>query len=143
MPVALWNSMVAASAAASLLAAAAPDTPLTGRWEIQGSRTVFQFEPCEHATCAVMESSGRIIRDPDVRDVRNPDPHLRDRPLKGMKALTGLVEAGPRTWKGRLYSPGPGLTYDVTVTEVDADTLTAHGCLTPLLCQTDTLKRLH
>ena len=136
-------ALLIALATAALSSATSSDSPLTGRWEIQGSRTVFQFEPCERATCAVMESSGRIIRDPDVRDVRNPDPRLRDRPLKGMKALTGLVEAGPHIWKGRLYSPGPGLTYDVTVTAVDADTLTAHGCLTPILCQTDTLKRLH
>lgn len=138
MLVSLWL------AAAAAVASPPPGgSPLTGRWEIQGTRTVFRFEPCESATCAAMESSGRIIRDPDVRDVRNPDPKLRDRPLKGMRALTGLVEAGPRVWKGRLYSPGPGLTYEVTVTAVDADTLTAHGCLTPVLCQTDTLKRLH
>ena len=142
MLVAVWNWMAGVAAAAAMLAVAA-ETPLTGRWEIQGTRTVFQFEPCDQAVCAVMESSGRIIRDPDVRDVRNPDPRLRDRRLKGMRALTGLVASGPRTWKGRLYSPGPGLTYDVTVTEVDGDTLTAHGCLTPILCQTDTLKRLH
>ena len=140
MLIALWIAVAASTAASP--PPSSTDGPLTGRWQIQGSRTVFQFEPCERATCAVMQSSGRIIRDPDVRDVRNPDSRLRDRPLKGLRALTGLTEAGPRTWKGRLYSPGPGLTYDVTVTQVDADTLTAHGCLTPILCQTDTLKRL-
>ena len=103
---------------------------------------MFRFEPCDRATCAVMESSGRIVRDPDVRDARNPDTRLRDRPLKGLRALTGLVGTGPRRWRGRLYSPGAGMTYDVKVTAVDADTLTARGCLNPLLCQTDTLKRL-
>ena len=117
-------------------------TPLTGEWAIQGSRTMFRFEPCGAATCAVLERSGKIIRDPDIRDVNNPDPQLRLRPLKGLVALQDLRPSGEGVWRGQLYSPGAGSTYGVTVRQIDADTLTAKGCAAPLLCQTDTLKRL-
>ena len=69
-------------------------TPLTGEWAIQGSRTVSRFQPCGEATCAVLERSGKIIRDPDIRDVNNPNPQLRSRPLKGLVALQDLRPSG-------------------------------------------------
>ena len=117
-------------------------TPLAGTWTVQGSRTVFHFEPCGRATCATLESSGRIVRDPDVRDVNNHDPQLRSRRLKGLVALQDLKPTGPGAWKGKVYAPGPGGTYAVDVRQVDADTLTAKGCAALLLCRTQTLKRL-
>lgn len=117
-------------------------TPLTGTWTVEGSRTVFRFEPCGAATCAALESSGRIIRDPDVRDANNRDPKLRTRRLRGLIALKDLTPTGPGAWKGQVYSPGPGATYAVDVRQVDADTLTAKGCAAPFLCQTQVLKRL-
>ena len=123
-------------------AQAAAATPLTGTWSVDGSRTVFRFEPCGPAICAALESSGRIIRDPDVRDVNNRDPQLRTRRLKGLVALQDLTSAGAGAWKGKVYSPGTGATYAVDVRQVDADTLTAKGCAAPFLCQTQTLKRL-
>ena len=125
-----------------LAGAAQAATPLTGTWTVQGSRTVFRFQPCGAATCAALESSGRIIRDPDVRDVNNHDPQLRTRRLKGLIALKDLAPAGPGAWKGQVYSPGAGAAYAVDVRQVDADTLTAKGCAAPFLCQTDVLKRL-
>ena len=132
--------------AAGLILAVAPatttDAVLTGTWSVQGSRTVFRFEPCGAAVCATLQSSGRIIRDPDVRDVRNPDPQLRTRRLKGLVALQDLRPTEAGRWKGRVYSPGAGATYTVDVRRIDAGTLTAKGCAAPLLCQTDTLKRL-
>ena len=139
------RSVLAALAGSSTLAGlaqAAPPSPLTGTWSEQGSRTVFRFEPCGSATCAALESSGRILRDPDVRDVNNHDPQLRERRLKGLIALKDLVPTGPGAWKGSVYSPGMGATYAVDVRQVDGDTLTAKGCAGPFLCQTQTLKRL-
>ena len=132
----------AALAVLSGLAQAATATPLTGTWSEAGTRTVFRFEPCGSATCATLVSSGRIIRDPDVRDVNNRDPQLRTRRLKGLGALQDLTPVGAGAWKGRVYSPGTGGTYAIDVRQVDADTLTAKGCAAPLLCQTQTLKRL-
>ena len=126
----------------ALAGAADAATPLSGSWSVEGSRTVFRFEPCGAGTCAALESSGRIIRDPDVRDVNNPDPQLRTRRLKGLIALQDLAQVGPGAWKGKVYSPGPGATYAVEVRQVDADTLTAKGCAGPFLCQTQVLKRM-
>lgn len=123
-------------------ARAATPSPLTGRWVMQGSRTILAFQPCGEATCGVLEASGRLTADPDARDDRNPDPQLRGRRLKGLTTLQALRPDGEGVWKGRVYVNGVGATYAVTVRRVDADTLTAKGCAAPLLCQTSTLKRL-
>ena len=136
--------MTLAAIAFSLAAAIATATgPPTGRWSLQGSPTVFRFEPCAGATaCGVLESSARIQADADARDVKNRKPSQRSRRLKGLTVFENLQPAGAGVWKGRVYLPGAGTSYAVTVTQTAPDILTAKGCAAPLLCQTSALKRL-
>jgi uncharacterized protein (DUF2147 family) len=50
-----------------------------------------------------------------VRDKKNPDLTLRDRPLCGLTVLWGLTPVGPDRWKGGwLYNPDDGKTYRVS-----------------------------
>ena len=60
-------------------------------------------------------------------DDLNPDPNLRERPLLGLAIFANLVSSGDQQWKGEVYDPNTGKTYQCTVTLVDANTLKLRG----------------
>ena len=61
-----------------------------------------------------------------VRDLENPDPGLRQRPLCGQTILWGLPAADIDHWEsGRLYNPDDGKTYRVRAELRSADTFVA------------------
>ena len=50
------------------------------------------------------------------RDQHNPDTALRDRPLCGLKILTGFRRARESTWTaGHIYNPNDGRTFSSTM----------------------------
>jgi uncharacterized protein (DUF2147 family) len=50
------------------------------------------------------------------RDRHNPDAALRDRPLCGLKILTGFRRVKEDTWsEGHIYNPNDGRTYSSTL----------------------------
>jgi uncharacterized protein (DUF2147 family) len=113
---------------------------LAGVWKLDKTPVELRFAPCEEAICGLIEMSARLQADPDARDIKNPIPALRSRRLKGLAMLDQLRPAA-KGWKGRVYLPGSGATYDVEVRRLDVDHLTATGCMAPLVCQTFTLTR--
>ena len=107
-PAAAGLSAVLALALAPLAhAAAAPE----GLWGVEGSRTVFRLAPCGGSICATLERSGKLIRDPDLRDVNNADASLRTRRLQGIEIMQDVRAAGPDAWRGRIYAPGMGRSF--------------------------------
>jgi uncharacterized protein (DUF2147 family) len=94
--------------------AAGPDgRGIIGEWLTEGAKGRVAIYPASGAS-GVYE--GRIVsgRDgPDApRDVRNPDPALRQRPVKGIVFMTGFRYVGEgRYEEGRIYDPGSGNTY--------------------------------
>lgn len=83
--------------------------------------------------------------DPDRpdRDRQNPDPALRDRPLKGLEIFSGFRYEGQGTWGGgRIYDPNSGNTYRCTIRVIDRDTLELRGYIgIPLFGRTETWRR--
>lgn len=136
----LARCMIAVALAAVPAAAAAEG--LDGRWAMEGTRTVFRLQSCGAASCGVLEQSAHILADADARDANNHDRALRQRRLKGLQVFDDLQPARPGVWKGRIYVPGAGATYGVTLTAKGSETLVAKGCAAPLLCQSSVLKRL-
>jgi uncharacterized protein (DUF2147 family) len=132
--------LVALTAATLLNMSPALADDLVGVWTLDKTPVELRFAPCDDAVCGLIETSVRIQADPDAKDIKNPIPALRSRRLKGMAMLDHLRPAA-KGWKGRVYLPGSGATYDVQVRRVDADHLQATGCMAPLLCQTYTLTR--
>lgn len=65
---------------------------------------------------------------PEARDIRNPDPALRRRPLCGLTFMTGFRQTEPGHWEdGAIYDPESGNTYHGTI-KLQADgTLRLHG----------------
>ncbi len=67
-------------------------------------------------------------RSPSRTDERNPDPALRDRPLRGLMILYGFRQDTDGRWTGgRVYDPNSGNTYRGTITVLDSHTLKLRG----------------
>ena len=97
------------------------------------------------------ETVGIIAGSPNTKegdaprlDSKNPDPSLRDRPLDGLKFMTGFSYAGENRWTGgRIYDPNSGKTYKGTMLLTDRDTLKLRGYIgISLLGRTDTWTRV-
>lgn len=132
--------MLAMLAASPVLA---QDGELLGRWRTSAREGVVVIERCGPAVCGRLRDAAPLRADPDQRDVRNPDAALRSRPLKNLTVLSNF-SGGPSTWRGGpLYDPNTGQGADRgTLTLVDDDTLAVKGCIAPLLCRTQTWKRV-
>ena len=103
-----------AMAGISFAPPASAGTP-QGVWLIDGEAAVQLFD-CKGLLC------GRILflhapHNPQgelKRDMKNPDPGLRQRELCGLNVIWGLRPTGPDHWEGgRFYNPDSGKTYDV------------------------------
>lgn len=137
-----------ASLPAIALLAAAPamatvqDAQILGRWRTQDQGGVVEIHRCGPAVCGRVVDAAPLRANPDQRDVRNPDPALRDRRLRGLPVLRAFT-GGPTRWSGGpLYDPDSGQgARRGTLTLTGPDTLAVRGCIAPLLCRTQTWRR--
>lgn len=113
---------------------------LDGVWVEKGPLTTFRFEPCGEATCGILLDSPYIKQDTGARDVKNPQPGLRNQTLKGLTVLHDLRPSNTG-YAGRIYFPSRGQSFDVTLQPVDARTMTMTICLSPGDCHPVTLLR--
>ncbi|MCU0434496.1 MAG: DUF2147 domain-containing protein [Bacteroidia bacterium] len=77
-------------------------------------------------------------------DINNPDPGLRNVPLKGYRMLKDFVYKGKDEWAdGTIYDPLNGSTYSCTINMTDENTLEIRGYIgVSALGRTDIWKRL-
>ena len=131
----LTTSLVmAASALAMPATSAAAQDRIDGTYRDSGGYVEVTVAPCGNARCGTIT---RILRDkpgePD-NDAYNDDPALRDRPILGIRLLTGLRwEDG--AWRGRVYNPEDGNTYRTEVRRRANGSLEVKGCVT-FICRT-------
>jgi len=64
---------------------------------------------------------------------------LRNRPIVGLQIFEGWKEVGANKWKGSVYDPEDGTSYDIDITLAGND-LTLKGCIA-FLCDSDTWTR--
>lgn len=122
--------------------AAAQDALLLGRWRTAAQGGVVEIHRCGAALCGRLVDAAPLRRDPDQTDVRNRDPSLRTRPLRGLRVLDGFT-GGPTTWTGGpLYDPDSGQRAGRgALTLVEGGRLSVRGCIAPLICRTQTWTR--
>ena len=86
---------------------------------------------------------GTHPKSPERKDINNPDPKLKTRPLKGLKILGNLSYEGDNEWDdGWIYDPNNGKTYDCQMTLEDKNTLSIRGYVgTPMFGRTETWRR--
>ncbi len=77
-------------------------------------------------------------------DDKNPDPNLRNRPIIGLKIMSGFIFDGEHKWKsGSVYDPKNGKTYSGTLTLISPNKLDLRGyVLFSFLGRTTTWTRL-
>jgi uncharacterized protein (DUF2147 family) len=77
-------------------------------------------------------------------DLENPDASKRERPIVGLRILSGFTHDGDGRWSGgTIYDPANGKTYKARITLEDASTLDVRGYVgVPLFGRTTTWKRV-
>lgn len=128
-------ALVSMAAAAAILPAAASATqPISGRWITVGGKAIVQITPCGAAMCGRID---KILKPEPGRphtDIKNPDAALRDRPLVGLALLSGFKQAGEH-WKGTIYDPESGRSYNSKASRNPDGTLKVQGCVA-FICRT-------
>lgn len=77
-------------------------------------------------------------------DLENPDTSKRERPIVGLRILSGFTYDGDGKWSGgTIYDPANGKTYKAKLSLEDRDTLDVRGYVgVPLFGRTTTWKRI-
>jgi uncharacterized protein (DUF2147 family) len=106
-----------------------------------------QEVPINHAgngLSGIIKGSPNASDDRPDRDVKNPDPALRDRLLTGLELFRGFSYDGDGRWTGgTIYDPNSGKTYRCIITWVDKNTLKVRGYIgVPMLGRTETWNRV-
>lgn len=110
---------------------AAPDDAV-GRWLNSKETGYFEIARCGDSVCGTI-IGGKSNGGP-VRDVNNPDPNLRHRPLVGLRFMEGYRRTNKGWVGGRIYDPGRGRWFSSELQPLPDGTLQMKGCLGPI-CQ--------
>jgi uncharacterized protein (DUF2147 family) len=116
-------------------AAAAATAPIEGLWLTDDHKGVVRIGPCGRRLCGWI---ARVLdHGPNVptRDVNNPDPSLRGRPILGLATLTGFSGSGREYGGGRAYDPKSGRSYRASLSLNADGSLNVTGCVA-FICRT-------
>lgn len=142
--------LLAAAAAVSIATAAVTPVlaadPLDGEWLVQNGEAKVRLGPCPgHADrlCGVVD----WLRAPNdaaggaKRDVNNPDPALKTRPIMGLTLIADFHRDQSGRWTGgKIYDPRSGKTYASKLGLNPDGTLKVEGCVA-MFCQAQTWRR--
>lgn len=128
--------------AAAVAAAPQPQDAALGRWKAETKNGIVEISRCGESICGRLLSSDHLRTDPTLKDVKNSNPALRSRPLKGMQILGGFKSNGKEWVDGTIYNADDGKTYSAKVTPVGANQLKVRGCVFVPLCKTQTWTRV-
>jgi uncharacterized protein (DUF2147 family) len=127
---------LAAGLAGAAAWAGAPD--VAGLWRTPTHGGLIRIEACGDEVCGRSVDSPALQARPDQTDVKNPDPALRNRPIKGMLILKARRQADGSWGDGWVYNPNDGKTYHLTLKLAAPGRLKVTGCLAALLCASQT-----
>ena len=140
-------------ALAAPFAAAAGDmeSPPTiwGDWATPGLGSIVSIQSCDSGR-GQKHACGRIAWLWDAtgkdgaprRDLENPDPKLRAKPLAGAVILSGFRESTAGVWiGGTVYNPDDGRRYTGAIRVRGDGALELEGCALRIFCQTQTWRR--
>lgn len=113
-----------------------------GRWRTETRNAIVEIQRCGPSICGRVISSDALRTNPDLRDARNSDKALRNRPIRGLQILSGFKVDGAGWTGGKIYNAEDGKTYSADVTPVGADQLKVRGCVFRPLCKTQTWTRV-
>jgi len=109
----------------------------SGIWAKDDGSAKLEVKKCGRGICSkiVWLKNPNDSRGRPLRDARNQNPSMRDRPIMGLQLFSNMVLTAPNTWVGNVYNPEEGRVYtDVKVTMVSRQQIVLRGCRTWLLC---------
>ena len=126
----------------TLEAATAADA--VGVWTTSDGEAHVKVSPCADQLCGqivwLKEPIDLETGKPNT-DKNNPDPEKRARPINGLQLFQSMKPTSVNSWKGKIYNPDDGKSYDATVTLED-QRLRVKGCaLGGLICQSELWSR--
>jgi len=134
-----FAALFAAATALATPAAAASASDAFGVWRHPENGSLVRMYQCGGGLCAKIVD----VADKSRKDVHNPNPELRKRPIKGIVIMRGARKGGDNIWKGRLYNTQDGKTYDGVITVKSNKALDLEGCvLGGLVCRGVTWSRV-
>ena len=110
--------------------------PVTGRWATVDGKAIVNIAPCGKQLCGRIEKIAKPTPGRPQTDVKNPDPTQRSKPLVGLALLSGFTDAGD-IWKGTIYDPESGKSYNSKMSRNADGTLKVQGCIA-FFCKTQT-----
>lgn len=117
-----------------------------GMWMTEDEESKVELYPCDDAICGRVAwmLDGLDDEGKELTDIYNPDPALRSKPVLGLVIMTDIRPTDEdNVWKGQVYNPQDGRTYDFWLTVKSEAQITIQGCgLYNLICQTHTWNRV-
>jgi uncharacterized protein (DUF2147 family) len=118
------------------------DTP-KGTWAMPDRKFIVSVDRCGTNLC------GRIVglKEPAYANGRrkvdrhNEKASLRSRPLMGLGLLLNMRPTEENTWKGAIYNPDDGKTYQATLS-LEGHVMKVQGCVAGIFCKTVSFTRL-
>jgi uncharacterized protein (DUF2147 family) len=127
------HDAVPVDAAADPLETASAADAILGKWWSEGREGLMQFEKAVSGRFQVRVIGGKDVNE---KDVKNPDPKLRERKLKDIVLMWNLRFEDGEYVDGYCYNPRDGNTYRVKFKLLSATRLRLRGYLgVPLLGQ--------
>ncbi|MBI1685318.1 DUF2147 domain-containing protein [Caulobacter hibisci] len=138
----MLRTAILAAVASAAFAVPAMAADISGLWQTETNGGQVEIARCGNSLCGKLVTSNTIKANPGVKDDKNKDASLRNRPLKGLQLLWGF-SGGPEEWTGgKVYKADDGKIYSGTITMLNADTLKLKGCVVAPLCKTQTWTRV-
>ena len=113
---------------ASGTALAADPSPI-GDWRVKDGYANIRIDNCGGKMWGIVaweKAAGK--------DIENPDPAKKDRPILGMPILLAMAPTRPNRWEGEIYNSNNGKMYSSNISMVDENTLKLEGCVLGFLC---------
>jgi uncharacterized protein (DUF2147 family) len=86
--------------------------------DVEKRKVAVWIEDCDGLLCGhIYWLKKPLAHGQPKRDKHNPDARLRNRPLCGLRILSGFKRTGDGTWSaGQIYNPSDGRTFSSTMT---------------------------
>ena len=109
----------------------------SGIWAKEDGSAKMEVKKCGRGICSkiVWLKNPEDLRGRPLRDARNENTSMRDRPIIGLPLFANMVAIDFSTWQGSVYNPEEGKIYtDVKVTLASRNQIVLKGCKAWLLC---------
>ena len=109
----------------------------SGIWAKEDGSAKMEVKKCGRGICSniVWLKNPEDSRGRPLRDARNENTSMRNRPIVGLPLFINMVAIDSSSWQGSVYNPEEGKVYnDVKVTLASRNQIVLKGCKAWLLC---------